>query len=245
VTGRFDPMLAKIVAHGADRREALSRLTTALDETVVLGVTTNLRFLRWLVRRPEVVRGEARIDTLDAIWPPADEDTNRTSPREIPDTVWAEASRLLGAGGWRLNGPARARLAADDGTERSIAASASPADPPIDSIRAGDAVHVDVDGRSVAFRIAPPPDVDRAARAAAAHAHAGGPTDVVAPMPGAVLAVHVSMGDLVGPGDPIITLEAMKMEHVVVAPRPGRIALLTVNAGDQVTRGAALATIDD
>ncbi|TMQ05071.1 MAG: acetyl-CoA carboxylase biotin carboxyl carrier protein subunit, partial [Deltaproteobacteria bacterium] len=54
-----------------------------------------------------------------------------------------------------------------------------------------------------------------------------------------------SMGDLVGPGDPIITLEAMKMEHVVVAPRPGRIALLTVNAGDQVTRGAALATIDD
>jgi excisionase family DNA binding protein len=244
VTGRFDPMLAKVIAHGADRREALSRLTAALDETVVLGVTTNLRFLRWLVRRREVVRGEARIDTLGAIWPPAG-DTNRTIPAGTPDVVWAEAARLLGAGAWRLNGPARARLVADDGTERSVVAAPLPADPSIDSVRAGDAVHLDVDGRSVSFRVAPPPDVDRAARAAAAHAHAGGPADVVAPMPGAVLAVNVSIGDLVASGDPIITLEAMKMEHVVVASRPGHIADLAVRAGDQVTRGAVLATIDD
>src|SRR6185295_1799113 len=69
VTGRFDPMLAKIVAFGSDRREALARLTAALDETVVLGLTTNLRFLRWLVRQWAVTRGDARIDTLDAIWP--------------------------------------------------------------------------------------------------------------------------------------------------------------------------------
>ncbi|HET7701980.1 MAG TPA: ATP-grasp domain-containing protein, partial [Candidatus Limnocylindrales bacterium] len=104
VTGRFDPMLAKVIAHGADRREALARLTEALDGTVVLGLTTNLRFLRWLVRRPEVVRGQARIDTLDAIW--------HEDPPTIPDGTWAEAARLLDAGGWRLNGTARARLLA-------------------------------------------------------------------------------------------------------------------------------------
>jgi acetyl-CoA/propionyl-CoA carboxylase biotin carboxyl carrier protein len=243
VTSRFDPMLAKVIAHGADRREALARLTHALDETVVLGVTTNLRFLRWLVRRPEVVRGQARIDTLDATWPPRpDGPESRTA---IPDAAWAEAARILGAGGWRLNGPARARLVADDGTERSVAASSSPAAPPIAAIRAGSAVHLDVGGRSVAFRVAPPPDVDRAARAAAAHAHGGGPTDVVAPMPGSVLAVHVARGDVVAAGDPVVTLEAMKMEHAVVAPNAGRVIELPIRLGQQVVRGQAIASIGE
>ncbi len=81
VSDRFDPMLAKIVAHGRDRQEALARLAGALDDTVVLGLTTNLRFLRWLVRQPAVTSGEARIDTLDRIWPP-DDWQDRTA---IPD----------------------------------------------------------------------------------------------------------------------------------------------------------------
>jgi len=241
VTGRFDPMLAKVIAYGGDRREALVRLTAALDETVVLGVTTNLRFLRWLVRHPEVVRGEARIDTLDAIWRPHQGEA--AAAAAVPDATWAEAARLLDAGGWRLNGPARARLVADDGAERSIAAAVGPAGPPIASARLADAVHLDVDGRSVAFRVAPPPDVDRAARAAAAHGHGGGPADVVAPMPGAVLAVHVAAGSAVEAGDPIVTLEAMKMEHVVVAPRAGHVGEVAVRIGDQVTRGQPIAAI--
>ena len=243
VTGRFDPMLAKVIAHGADRREALGRLTRALDETVVLGLTTNLRFLRWLVRRPEVVRGAARIDTLDATWRPDPGDA--AGPSGIPTEAWAEAARLLDAGGWRLNGPARARLVADGGTESWVAAGSSPADPPIAAIRDGDSVHLDVDGRSIAFRPAAPPDVDRAARAAAAHAHGGGAAEVVAPMPGAVLSIHVADGDDVAAGDPIVTLEAMKMEHVVVAPRAGRVEELSLRIGDQVTRGQTVATIGD
>jgi biotin carboxyl carrier protein len=63
-------------------------------------------------------------------------------------------------------------------------------------------------------------------------------------MPGSVLAVHVGVGDSVTPGDPIVTLEAMKMEHVVVAGIQGRVAELAVARGDQVTRGATLATIE-
>src|SRR5262249_2371637 len=70
IGSRFDPMLAKIVAHGAARAEALDRLTVALDTTTVLGVITNLRFLRWLVREPAVRDGQMRIDTLGRIWPP-------------------------------------------------------------------------------------------------------------------------------------------------------------------------------
>jgi len=243
VTDRFDPMLAKIVAHGADRREALERLTLALDETVVLGLTTNLRFLRWLVRRQEVTRGQARIDTLDAIWQPNADDA--ATAAAIPAAAWGEAARLLGAGGWRLNGPARARLVADDGTESWVAVTSLPAEPPIAAIRDGGSVHLDVDGRSIAFRPAAPPDVDRAARAAAAHAHGGGPAEVSAPMPGSVLSIHAAEGDVVASGDPIVTLEAMKMEHVVVAPRAGHVTQLAVRIGDQVIRGQTVATIGE
>ena len=115
---------------------------------------------------------------------------------------------------------------------------------PFESIHVGDAVHLDLAGRSTAFRLAAPPDVDRAARAAAAHDHAGGSVPVVAPMPGAVLALHVATGDEVTAGDPIATLEAMKMEHVVAAPMAGRVTELLVRPADQVTRGQVLATIE-
>jgi excisionase family DNA binding protein len=242
VGGRFDPMLAKIVAHGATRREALGRLARALDETVVLGLTTNLRFLRWLVARVETWRGDARIDMLDAIWRPGE---GSAAIPEPPDAAWAEAARLLGAGGWRLNGPARGRLMAEDGTERWVAAASdSPAEPTIAAVTDGDVVHLDVDGRSMAFRIAPPPDVDRAAAQAAAHATDRGAAAVVAPMPGSVIAIHVSDGDVVAAGDPVVTLEAMKMEHVVAAAAPGRIAGLRASLGDQVVRGQQLASIE-
>jgi acetyl-CoA/propionyl-CoA carboxylase biotin carboxyl carrier protein len=252
VGGRFDPMLAKLIAHGRDRVEALERLTGALDRTVVLGLVTNLRFLRWLVRQDAVRDGQVRIDTLDRIWPPDDWST-RAAP---PDEAWQAAARsLLGPaslqGGWRLNGPRRVRLVSDDEAagERSIAIDREPgaaigvgtASPT--AVRRGDTVHVDVAGRSVAFRLAPPPDVDRALRAAGAH-HAGGPADITAPMPGAVIAVHRRLGDRVEAGDPVATLEAMKMEHLVVAPIAGAVTELGVRAGDQVARGQVLATIE-
>ena len=236
ISGRFDPMLAKIVAHGGSRDEALERLAGALDQTVVLGLTTNLRFLRWLVRRPEVARGAARIDTLERIWPPADD-----PPSVVPDDAWEVAAAILG-GGWRLNGRPTARLEAA-GTVRYVAVPAEPARGRATSRVNGD-VHVDVDGRSVAIRLAQPPDVDRAARSAAAHGHAGGPVDLVAPMPGSVVAVHVTIGATVEAGDPIVTLEAMKMEHAVAAAIPGTVTELAAAAGDQVVRGQVLGTIE-
>ncbi len=239
VSDRFDPMLAKVIAHGADRVEALARLTAALDETVVLGLTTNLRFLRWLVREPAVTGGGARIDTLERIWPP-DDWAERTA---VPETAWLTAARALGAGGWRLNAAASARLVADD-VVRTMAVPVGDAEPAAELVRAGDAVHVDVAGRSVAFRLAPPPDVDSAARAAAAHGQAGGPADLLAPMPGNVIAVHAAIGQALEAGSPVVTLEAMKMEHVVAAQGPGRLAEILVTPGDQVTRGQLLAVLE-
>jgi biotin carboxyl carrier protein len=107
--------------------------------------------------------------------------------------------------------------------------------------------HVDVAGRSVAFTLAAAPDVDRAA-AEARHGHGTGladsPARLVAPMPGSVLAVHAAVGESVSAGDAVVTLEAMKMEHVVVAPVDGRLTELLVRPADQVTRGQDLALIE-
>ncbi len=250
VGGAFDPLLAKIVAHGSNRDEALVRLAEALDETEVLGLVTNLAFLRQLVRLPVVREGRARTDTLEGMAGEA------AVTAVIPDGAWQVAAlELAGAvdddswgGGWRLNAPARLCLAADGPGGPEVRAveptSTTPADEPaLLAARDGNVVHVSVGGRSVPFRLAPPPEL---ARTASPRGSAGSEsaTDLVAPMPGTVLGVHVAAGASVEAGDPVATLEAMKMEHVVSAPRAGRIAELFVKAGDRVERGRLVARLE-
>jgi acetyl-CoA/propionyl-CoA carboxylase biotin carboxyl carrier protein len=256
IGGRFDPMLAKIVAWGPDRAAAFERLAGALDRTVVLGIVTNLRFLRWLVRQPVVLDGRARTDVLHRIWPP----DGWAQMTEIPEDAWAAAAAMLvadpdpsdpWAGGWRLNALRSVRVVSDE-SSRTVevtdagAATGPRPEPAFASVRAGDTVHLDLAGRSVPFQLAAAPDVDAAARAAAAHGVAGstGPAEVVAPMPGAVLTVHVANGQAVAAGDPIVTLEAMKMEHVVVASIAGSVGEVRVRPADQVARGQLLAVIE-
>jgi acetyl-CoA/propionyl-CoA carboxylase biotin carboxyl carrier protein len=237
-------MLAKVVAHGRDRRQALRRLTAALDDTIVLGVVTNLRFLRWLVRQPVVLEGQARIDTLDRIWPP-DGWAERAT---VPEQAWNTAARLLQparpdpwSGGWRLNARPTIRIESE-GERRNVVVADDVVELP--AVRAGDRVYIDVAGRSVAFALAHPPDVDRAARAAATHATGGAATEIQSPMPGSVLAIHVGVDDQVEAGTPVATIEAMKMEHVVAAPMAGRVAELLAARADQVTRGQLLAIVE-
>ena len=88
---------------------------------------------------------------------------------------------------------------------------------------------------------------ERAARAAIAHHPAGelGPTDVIAHRCRAPSSASTTaIGDAVEAGDPIVTLEAMKMEHVVTAPIAGRLAELRVRPADQVARGQVLAIVE-
>ncbi|HEU0247636.1 MAG TPA: biotin/lipoyl-containing protein, partial [Gaiellaceae bacterium] len=88
----YDSMIAKLIAHGRDREDALDTLAAALDETEVGGITTNLRFLRWLVSNPVVRAGEATTALLTE-HPPLS-----PHPLALPPTVWRAA--------WRLNLPA-------------------------------------------------------------------------------------------------------------------------------------------
>ncbi len=136
---RFDPLLAKIVAAGKDRKAAFARLERALDETVVLGLVTNLRFLRWLVREPAVRQGLARTETLGHIWPP-DDWPNRSA---VPDAAWSAAAALL-AGGARtappsMPSPARGGSTArpSSGSRPTARSGRSPCPPPHRSPPAG------------------------------------------------------------------------------------------------------------
>ena len=248
VTGRFDPMLAKIVAHGPDRATALARLTEALDATVVLGLVTNLRFLRWVVRQPVVLDGAVRIDTLDRIWPP-DAWPDRTA---IPDGAWEAAGRALleasgaagdpWAGGWRLNAPASVALESDR-ARRTVGVEDDAPGPEEVVLDSAGVAHVDLAGRSVAIRLADPPDLDRAVATASGDDGTGRQV-VLAPMPGRVVAVHAAPGSTVEVGAPIVTIEAMKMEHAAIAPASGTVSEVLVAVGDQIRRGDVVAIVE-
>jgi acetyl/propionyl-CoA carboxylase alpha subunit len=180
----YDPMIAKLIASGATRDEALDRLAQALAETQVTGVTTNLPFLRWLVAHPALRAGEATTAFL-VEYPPLS-----APPAALPDQVWRGAFRL------NLRSPAPQA----------------------------------------------PPDVD-----AAAHAHGAraGSSTVTAPMPGTVIKVNVHAGSTVEAGDPLVVLEAMKMETPLLAPYDATVKTVHVEEGDRVAGGALWVELDD
>ena len=179
----YDPMIAKLIAHGRDRGEALELLAAALAETEVRGVTTNLPFLRWLVRHPVVRAGEATTAFL-----------TEHPPLSAPPLVRApDAFRAP----WRLN---------------------LPAPPP-----------------------APPPDVDVESQRPGA---TQGESAVVAPMPGTVIRVEVVAGEAIRARQPLVVLEAMKMEIPVHSPFDGTVKNVHVSVGDRVAGGALLAELE-
>ncbi len=180
----YDPLIAKLIAHGATRDDALDRLSEALRETDVAGVTTNLPFLRWLVAHPHVRAGQTTTAFLSEQPPLSPLPTCFASP------PWRSA--------WRLN---------------------LGAPPP-----------------------AAPPDVD-----ATSYGHGGVATESVlrAQMPGTVIRLLVTEGDTVAARQPLLVLEAMKMETPVVSPYDATVRRLHVAEGDQITAGTLLVELQE
>ena len=230
-------MLAKFIVHARTRRQALDRLRVALDATNVLGVRTNLRFLRWLFDARAMRAGEMRTDTIATLELPAPPITGREH--------WQAAAVLLGstdqdpwADGWRLNQRSARRIRLGD-EERNVTLDA--AEGTATAVRDGCGVHVDVEGQSLEFSLAPAPTIEDAVQRVAASSE--GTATLTAPMPGRVIAVRAAVGASVQAHQPVIIIEAMKMEHAVVAPMDGTLASLGVAEGQQVRRGDVLAEL--
>jgi acetyl-CoA/propionyl-CoA carboxylase biotin carboxyl carrier protein len=282
VTSSYDPMLAKIAAWGADRDTALRRLDAALAGTTVLGVSTNLAFLRALVTHPDVVAGRLDTGLIERYL-------GQLTAASVPDEVLAAAAlaRLLArepAGpetdpwdipdGWRPGEPAWTRLRLTSAPRETaevrvrgragLAAEVAEGDTEPVPARAewhegdlvltiggrtvryayaeqsgtpgGDLLWLGRDGQAWAVRQEP----RLTARAAETQARDG---IVTSPMPGTVLAVNVTEGQEVASGQPLLIVEAMKMEHTVTAPLDGMVTDLMVKPGQQVAMDETLAVI--
>ncbi|HKO34291.1 MAG TPA: biotin carboxylase N-terminal domain-containing protein [Candidatus Limnocylindria bacterium] len=243
VTDRYDPLLAKLIVQGPDRSGALAALQGALAATRLLGVRTNLAYLRWLIEQPAMRDGAMRTDTIDQMAlpePPVPDHEDWSAAAAgaaagglLPGDVWG--------GGWRSNAQAAVRLRHDQDERRVEFGRAAP---PVDRVAVdlhARAVHLDVGGQSLGFAIADAPTVDEAVRHAASHAE--GHAALVAPMPGRVVAVRVAGGASVAAHATVVVIEAMKMEHAVTTPIAGVVGKLAVREGDQVQRGDVLAEV--
>jgi 3-methylcrotonyl-CoA carboxylase alpha subunit len=246
ITPYYDSMIAKLIAHGTDRVSALSALSAACAETQVWPVKTNAGFLRRLLDSPQVRAGAVETGLIAELGPIA-----AVPPEPSSDVLSSAADAALSDGisagvadpwsalaGFRLNARARniVRLRLE-GVEYEIDADAVVSEPFNSTgvlcspgqfvvFADGDAYHFTASGGQWG-------KVAEAADGA-----------VLSPMPGRIVAVSAKVGDRVAKGAPLVTLEAMKMEHVLVVPFEGTVTEVTAVVGQQVSEGVLLARVE-
>lgn len=274
----YDPMIAKLIVWGADRDQALARMSQALAEFQLVGLASNIAFLKRLVEGTAF--STADLDTgliernSDELFPPpksapvgalalaavaligAEKDASNAQSAN-PADPWGNAQ------GWRLNSAYQRQLSfadenktytvgmtyhargwdlsvngidvelsvtARDGADLSIKLGATSMHGTVR--RDGEVFHVFTGGRHFALTFNDP-------MAHAGEAEAAGGR-LTAPMPGKVVAVLASKGQEVKKGDPLVIMEAMKMEHTIAAPSDGLVEEILYQVGDQVADGAPL-----
>jgi len=234
----YDPMIAKLIARGDDRDEAIAALADILDEVEVWPVRTNAGFLFNALLHPDFAA--ARLDTGFIA-----RELGELVPDPEPDeAIWRGAAAVALAEdedepellpGFRLNAAPAAHVALGQGGKfRSITLADDGDIAPVSGFRDDERVVVFLEGQAYAF--------DRNARGSVGAAAGDGA--IIAPMPGKVTAVDVAAGDSVTKGQRLLTLEAMKMEHGLVAPFDGIVAEFNTHQGAQVQVDAVLVRIE-
>ena len=259
VTPYYDPMIAKMIAHGGSRDQALDRLADALELTVVIGPHSNAGFLAALVRAPEFRRGafdtgfiDAHLAELGAVPQPLDKAAAALGAREWLTREQTRIAALEPGSPWdaedgfQLSGERRLELpliAEGEGViahavygRAAVSVTVDGEQPAGIAVADADAIYVVHRGRQTRVGLR---DValDRAG-----DSDTGGV--VRAPMHGKVLAVTVEKGERVHRGQRLAIIEAMKMEHALTAPNDGIVAEIAVAAGAQVDESAAVMRIE-
>jgi 3-methylcrotonyl-CoA carboxylase alpha subunit/acetyl-CoA/propionyl-CoA carboxylase biotin carboxyl carrier protein len=246
-------MLGKVIAHGPDRESARQALLHALDDTAILGLTTNAGFLRALVASDEF-----RDATIDTAW--LDHHDVPAPGHDLPRVMAAWVSAMLSSAdtghpfqrdGFRLGGPPApivVELDRDVVVDRHLGTVDGT---PVQMVSAENHVlELVVDGHTERAVVNVQPDIVEVSYRGQRHvltgpdrlaeAETAGDGTVVAPMPGTVLEVRVAAGDRVADGDVLGMMEAMKMELSLKAPFAGTLASVDAAAGAQVALGATL-----
>ena len=276
----YDSMIAKLVAHGASRTEALRKLQRGLQEAVALGVTTNQAFLSRCLAHPVFGEGGAttafiadhQLELLHGLTPAGDAAGHRSAAalaalllhlsaaagasvrdglnHRMPMLQRFKLDGVACQGTLSQTGPLQFSSQLDAETCTLVVVADSHA-PGAGQLR----VQIDGlaqsavwqrDGAMLRFHFAGRAwGVLDTKLAAAAQAGGKGQHDgkLRASMNGRVVALQVAVGDSVSVGQPLLTLEAMKMEHMHAAPRAGRVAALHVGLGDQVAAQRVLVEV--
>ena len=284
ITPWYDPMIAKLVVHGEDRRAALARLRRALAETQIAGVATNVAFLARLASSRAFA--DAELDTgfidrnrAELLPPRASAPDELLAAAAMAELFHEERSAQAAASdsgdpwspwhrvdGWRLNAESHHDFVFLDGdtrhkvrvrfTEDGLRVVLGGREEPIEGraaedgrlhIRLGESVftartvrdgtswHVFCNG--VQRKLALQPELQAPEDESAAGS-------LAAPMPGKVIRLLVEAGAKVTKGQPLLILEAMKMEHTITAPADGTVKEIRYSEGEQVLEGAQLIAIE-
>ncbi len=231
VSSSFDPMLAKVCSWGEDRASALTQLRAALAQTILLGVTTNIDFLIHLLDLADIRQSNYGTNYLQA------REFNRAQPSPLVLANYAalmKSSETVGAwraDGWRLGGAPSAMITAYVEGVRYEVPAQSELSQGVSFYRDGSDLWVHHNDLGTWF-IKGSSDQRVSADLLS--------DEIVSPMPGAVISIQVAIGDQVKVGDPLMIIEAMKMEHVVRARRAGRVAQCHVALGASVKVGQLL-----
>jgi acetyl-CoA/propionyl-CoA carboxylase, biotin carboxylase, biotin carboxyl carrier protein len=253
VSTSYDPRLGKVIAHGPDRESARQALLHALDETAILGLTTNAGFLRALVASDEF-----RDAAIDTAW--LDHHEVAAPDHQVPRIMAAWVSAMLSSmdtghpfqrDGFRLGGapaPITVELDRDVVVDRHLGTVDGT---PVQMVSGENHVlELVVDGHTERAVVNVQPDIVEVSFRGQRHvltgpdrlaeAEAAGDGTVVAPMPGTVLEVRCAAGDRVEQGDVLGMMEAMKMELSLKAPFAGILESVDAVVGAQVALGATL-----
>ena len=241
VTPFYDPMIAKLIAHAPLRGAEAEQLAQACERVEVWPVKTNAGFLARCLAHPDFIQGEvdtgfieARLDALlGSAEPP--QAVLAAAARERMSEGARDASPWGALPGFRLNAPSELAVRLQSGGQVFTAVPAATPDAGTSAMMSGD--HVVVFHHGDVFDFTDPAAVDEGEAAA-------GDGVIRSPMPGRIVAVLALVGDTVAKGAPLVTLEAMKMEHLLVAPFDGVMTEVRAVAGDQVSEGAVLARLD-
>ncbi|WUR13216.1 acetyl/propionyl/methylcrotonyl-CoA carboxylase subunit alpha [[Empedobacter] haloabium] len=276
----YDPMIAKLIVWGADRKQALARMAQALAQYQIVGLAANIAFLKRLVESEAFANADLDTGLIErnkeALFPPArsvpvaalalaavaliEEEKDRSAAQSGGNSgdPWGQAL------GWRMNTRFVRTLSFTDehgkeyrpcfkylphgweltikGIDVDVSLMARGAvelsiklgDTSVQGCvrRDGDAFHVFVGGGHHTLHYNDP-----LAHAGEVESEGG---RLTAPMPGKVVAVLAKEGQDVKKGEPLVIMEAMKMEHTIAAPHDGTVDEVLYAVGDQVTDGAPL-----
>jgi geranyl-CoA carboxylase alpha subunit len=258
VSPYYDAMVAKFIAHGRDREDAIRQLTRALEDVPLIGLENNGRFLRDLLNHPQFVAAQLTTTRLDEWAAGAEPFLQRPAP---PDAIWGLAATVFAAevSDATASKPSKPSSVAGFDVTLTCQGQTRTLRPPADGIKVmshvgdelrcvlagvqrklyavhdGKNLHVAQDGAVFSFSEASPfPATNNLADASRARA----------PVAGVVAQVSVAVGDMVVPGQALVCIEAMKMEMWLYAAAAGTVRSVNVKHKDTVASGAVLVELE-